>query len=123
VAFRIDSGNYLVARDQALAGEQSISVPYAIVNRDAWLVIRDGAEGEPGAIIGYTWLPAGINRDVLVELDSGWHAGAGAATLYAVLHQDDGEAQQFEFPEGPDTPLTRNQRIVMAPFTIGGEND
>jgi hypothetical protein len=123
VAFRIDSGNYLVARDQALAGEQSVSVPYAIVNRDAWLVIRDGTEGEPGAIIGYTWLPAGINRDVLVELDSGWHPGAGAATLYAVLHQDDGEVQQFEFPEGPDTPLTRNQRTVMAPFTIGGEND
>jgi hypothetical protein len=116
--FRIDSGNYLITRDQDLAGEQSVSVPYAVVNRDAWLVIREGAEGEPGDIIGLTWLPAGINRDVVVELESGWNPGSGEATLYAVLHQDDGEAQQFEFPEGPDTPLTRIQRVVMAPFTV-----
>jgi hypothetical protein len=116
-AFRIDSGNYLVTRDQALGGENTVAVPYVIANRNAWLVIRAGDEGEPGAIIGATWLPAGINRDVVVELDE-WRPPAGESTLYAVLHQDDGQPQAFEYPDGPDTPLTRNQRVVMAPFTV-----
>jgi hypothetical protein len=117
VSFRIDSGNYLVARDQPLGEEHSVTVPYAVVNRDAWLVIRAQENGEPGAILGVTWLPAGINRDVLVELDSSWQT-SGEAVLFAVLHQDDGETQQFEYPEGVDTPLTRNQRVVMAAFNV-----
>jgi hypothetical protein len=116
--FRVDSGNYLVARDQTLAEEKRVVVPYAVVNRNAWLVIRAEDEGEPGPILGTTWLPTGINRDVVVELDSEWRPAAGETTLYAVLHQDDGQPQQFEFPEGPDTPLMRNQRVVRAPFTV-----
>lgn len=120
--FSINVGNYLVTRDQHLnliAGSTTatVTVPLAVTYGESWIVIRaddDEETGEPGQIVGTSWLPAGINRDVLVEVD----AERATQTLYAVLHIDAGTPEQFDFPEGEDVALQRSRRIIRAPFRL-----
>jgi hypothetical protein len=40
--------------------------------------------------------------------------------LYVVLHIDTGPSQQFDFPDGVDTPLQRNRSIIQVPFSLNG---
>ncbi len=124
VPFRINPGNVLFTRDQILQpaedGRQAIvTVPLVLTDLDTWVVIRRDAEGQPGDIIGQTWLPAGINRQILISVDP----GQVTETLYAILHHDADSDQNFDYPEGGDQPLLRNRRIIQAPFTLlPGEN-
>jgi hypothetical protein len=114
--FRTDPGNYLGSRDQAVetAGDETaVSIPFAVTEVDAWAVVYTDDGGELGEIIGRTWLPAGVNRDVLVTIDPEQMTD----TLYAVLHWDAGTAQKFE-PGGADVPFKRNLRIIQSPFSI-----
>jgi hypothetical protein len=115
-SFRTDPGNYLGSRDQALqmeGNEAVVSIPFTVTEVDAWAVVYTDDGGELGEIIGRTWLPAGVNRNVLVTIDPEQATG----TLYAVLHWDAGTAQKFE-PGGADVPFQRNLRIIQSPFSI-----
>ena len=115
-SFRTDPGNYLATRDQALAvdGEDTaVTVPLVVAETAVWVVIHTDNEGELGNIIGQTWVPAGINREVVVPID----AAQITPTLYAVLHVDAGTLQEFE-PGGTDVPLQRNRAIIRSPFVI-----
>ena len=78
------------------------------------LHVRAEADGVPGAILGQTWVPAGVNRGVLVTIDP----GQVTETLYVTLHMDGGELELFEYPDGPDLPLQRNRTPVRAPFRV-----
>jgi len=114
--FRTDPGNYLTTRDQALAeagGDTAVTVPLVVVETAAWVVIHTDNDGELGDIIGQTWVPAGINRDVEVVID----AAQATPTLYAVLHLDAGALEEFE-PGGTDVPLQRNRAIIRSPFAL-----
>ena len=110
--FQTNLGNYLIAQDQELA-DQSVVIPFVVADVPTWLVIRSGAAPAEGDILGAVWLPAGINRDVVVELE----ADNIGKTLYAVLYIDLDEPEQFDFP-GEDAPLEQNGRIIQAPFEI-----
>ena len=116
--FRTNAGNYLVTRDQSLSrdGDSPLTViiPYVVTDVPTWVVVHAFAEGERGDILGVTPVPPGISRDVPVELSA---AQAGDA-FHAVLYQDAGTAGQFDFPNGPDTPLQRNRNLVYAPFNL-----
>lgn len=107
-------GNYLITSDQVLGEEPVVTVPLIIADLDTWLVIYADSEGARGEVIGQAWLPAGVNRDVPVEIDP----ELATETLYAVLHQDAGEPGQFDFPDGADVPLQRNRVVIEAPFTL-----
>ncbi len=104
-------GNYLIAQDQTLV-DQSVTVPLIVTDIPTWLVIRSGAVPDEGDILGTTWLPAGVNRDVVVELDE-----AVDGIVYAVLHTDLDEPEQFDFP-GDDVPLEHNRRVIQSPFEL-----
>ncbi len=108
-------GNYLITEDQTVAEDNSIIVPLVVTDLDAWVVIynRDEA-GEANEIIGQTWLPAGINRDVMVTLD----LELATKTVLAVLHQDFAPQEQFDFPDGLDNPLLRNFLPIQSEFTL-----
>jgi hypothetical protein len=109
-SFRTDTGNYLITRDQ-VAGT-TIAIPIVILEADSWLVIyNNDQQTEP---LGFTWLPAGINRNVSVEISS----GQAGEVLYAVLHTDNGTLQQFEYPGGNDLPLLRGRSPIQAPFLL-----
>lgn len=111
---RTTPGNYLITRDQALEDEAAVVVPLVITDLNTWLVIYADNEGEAGDIIGRVWLEAGVSRDVSVEIDP----ELATETLYAILHQDAGELEAFDFPGGGDVPLQRNRSIIQAPFTL-----
>ena len=116
VTFSTEPGNYFITADQTItdtASSVAITVPYAIVNVPAWLVIYASEEGQRGEMLGFTSLDPGVNRDLVVEVD-----GAQLTdTLYAVLHIDAGEVGEFEYP-GEDVPLQRNRQILQVPFQV-----
>ncbi len=114
---RTNPGNYIITRDQVLSAESEVTVPLVITDLDVWVVVYTDADGALGEIIGQTWLPAGVNRDTAVVID----ADSATDTLYAVLHQDVDEPEQFDFPDGLDTPLQRNRNVIQAPFHLTEE--
>lgn len=124
VPFRINPGNVLYTRDQVLqpdeGGNAIVIIPLVLADIDTWVVIRRDAEGTPGEIIGRAWLPAGVNRQVMVSLE----LEQVTDILYAVLHHDADSDQDFDYPDGGDQPLLRNRRVIQAPFTLlSGENN
>lgn len=109
---QINPGNYLFTRDQTLSDEDTFTVPLVVVDQNTWVVVRNEVEGEPGEVIGRTWVPTGINRDVVVRIDPEMIT----STLYAILHLDAGTPRTFDFPDGPDVPLQRNRDLIGSPF-------
>jgi hypothetical protein len=108
--FSTDTGNYLITRDQ-VAGT-AITVPITVIETDGWLVIYDNdQQTDP---LGFTWLAAGINRNVRVEISS----GQAGDMLYATLHTDNNTPQQFEYPDGSDLPVLRGRNPIQAPFLL-----
>ena len=118
ITFRTNAGNYLVTRDQPLGGEGdgpvTVTIPYVVTDVPTWVVVHAFAEGQRGDILGVSPATPGISRDVSVELS----AAEAGATFHAVLYQDAGTAGQFDFPNGPDTPLQRNRNVIHAPFNL-----
>ena len=114
ITIQTNGGNYLISRDQALSEENTLTVPLVVVDVDAWVVMYADIGGEPGEIIGMTWAPAGINRDVIVEVDPEMVTSA----MHVVLHLDAANNQEFDYPGGLDIPLQRNRSIINAPFTL-----
>ncbi len=116
--FSTVAGNYLISADQPLNvanGRATVSVPLVVVDLPVWVVIR--AELAPGALgdpVGYTYVEAGISRDIIIEID----AEAITPTLYAVLHIDRDEPQVFEFPDGRDFELQRRRAPLAVPFSV-----
>lgn len=92
-------------------GEVIISSVYA--PQPAWLVLYADDEGEPGEVLGHAALEEGENRDVSLSVDP----YRVTATLHAVLHQDEGELETFEFP-GADEPLEVDGERVSASFDV-----
>ncbi|MDX1412721.1 MAG: hypothetical protein R3293_00935 [Candidatus Promineifilaceae bacterium] len=112
---RTNPGNYLVTADQVLNEEKQVIIPLVVTDLDAWvaLYIDDGDEGFDD-ILGWTWLPAGVNRNVPVTLQGNPEDNK----LLAILHQDGGTSEEFDFPEGVDIPLRRNQQLIQSPITL-----
>jgi hypothetical protein len=106
-------GRYLIGRDQP-AGD-SVTIPVVVADIDTWVAVYDNEALEEATILGQTWVPAGLQHDVAVELDEPVSAGT---TLYATLHVASGTADSFNYPNGPDIPLRRNMALIQVPFTI-----
>jgi len=117
IAFRTDAGNYLITRDQPISEEDDVNISLIVVEEDAWIVIYNDEEGEPGEQLGLTWIPAGLHRDVSVTID----LEGITATLHAILHVDAGREKEFEYPDNPDVPFRRNSNVIDSPFTLLSE--
>jgi hypothetical protein len=119
VTFRTDSGNYLVTRDQSLTASNTITLPLVVVDHDAFAVIRIDDAGQAGEIWGLRWVPAGVNRDVTVELADGLETDI----LYAELYLDAVSDRRFDFPDGLDIAMQRNRAIIQAWFALWAPDD
>jgi hypothetical protein len=117
--FRTDAGNYLITRDQPLSSEDEVVVPLVVVDLEAWIVFYNDNAGEIGDMIGLSWLPAGVHRDVTVNIDP----DLATMTLHAVLHLDAGDQKEFEYPDGPDIRLRRNSKDIDSPFSLISDNE
>jgi hypothetical protein len=115
-SFQIDSGSYVVSVDQP-AGDE-VDVPLVVADTAVWLVIlqleEEAPDDQPGPVLGTLWLPAGIHRDLVVPVEG----AAAGTTLLAALHLDAGEAETFEYPDGPDVPLRHLGAYIRAPFVV-----
>jgi|GEM_PF-476340 hypothetical protein len=113
-SFRTDAGNYLITNDQPFSADNSVLVPLVVNEIPAWVVVQAEEDGAPGAVLGWTWIPAGVHRGIVIELDP----DQVTDTLYVALIQDAGVEQEFEYPDGLDIPLQRNRAPIVAPFLI-----
>lgn len=111
--FETDTGNYLITRNQPLGEGDTVEVPLVVSDLDTWVVIWSDEDGAPGEILGQTVVERGVRRNVQVDID----AGSATATLWAVLHQDNGILGEFEYP-GADEILLREREPIQAPFGV-----
>lgn len=115
--FQTNPGNYLVTQDQALdvtADAPAVLVPLVVVDAPSWLVILADNDGQAGEPIGFLSIPAGVSRDIQVPIDG----EQATATLYAALHMNAGDLQQFEYPDGVDAPFRYSGRLIQSPFAL-----
>jgi len=103
----------VTVEDQAIQNG-TVTIKSIVSDGAGWLVVHAQADGKPGAVLGYSLVNDGENGNVVVEIDE---AGA-TETLYAMLHSDAGEIGVFEFPEGPDGPVTVDGSVITPPFRI-----
>jgi plastocyanin len=94
----------------------TVTIAEVLSDGPGWLVIHAQADGNPGPILGYSPVADGTNADVMIEID----AAQATETLYAMLHTDGGELGAWEFPSGPDTPVTVGEQVVTPAFAITG---
>ena len=115
IAFRTDLGAAVVVRDQTLA-DGSVVVSMVVVPVNAWVAVHAAADdGQPAGMLGRTFVPAGINRNVVVSLDP----APENAPVVLVLYEDQGEAEVFD-ALGVDPLLTNaDNRLIRVPFVIG----
>ncbi len=93
----------------------TLTVSEAVIDQHGWLVIHADNGGAPGPVLGYTALPAGVNHNVVVELN----ADGLTDTVFPMLHYDTGEAGAYEFGqvEGADGPVKVGDAVVTGPMT------
>lgn len=90
-----------------------IIIQEVVSAKPGWLVIQTNDDGVPGPVIGYTKINAGNNSKVKVKIDK----SQATATLYAMIHEDDGTKEKFDFPEN-DLPLMYKMEMVAKVFRL-----
>lgn len=118
--FATDTGNYVLAMDQAIDYADSkarITVPLVVADVNVFAVVRADLEGLLGDVIGHVWLPAGISRDVVIEID----AEQATERLFLAMHIDRDQLKVLEYPDGRDFELQRRFAPVAAPFFVLAE--
>jgi plastocyanin len=106
----------LVADQEIVDG--TVTAAEVVSNGPGWLVIHADAGGSPGPILGYSPVASGLNSNVRVELD----LSAATSTVYAMLHTDAGTVGTWEFPEGPDLPVTVDGQVVSPAFELQAQS-
>ena len=110
------------AMDQAI-NENTVVINKVFAAKDGWIVIHnDDGSGQPviPAIVGKTWVEAGINENVVIELDEAETYTAGQK-LFPMLHIDSPEDMEYTFPEDGDAPEVfgfEESNIIVTAFTV-----
>lgn len=113
-AFRTDIGAHVFVQNQRLDENGDVRIAVVITPLDAWAALYSDNEGQPGELLGQTWVPAGISRDVAVSVDPNTAPGA----LHLVMYEDLGVSEEFEAPD-IDLPLANdNNRPIRVTFTL-----
>lgn len=115
-AFAQEATPSVTVSDQPLLNG-TVTVEKVVSIGPGWIVIHAQADGKPGPILGYSQVTDGENRDAMVDVD----ASAATDTLYAMLHVDAGQVGTWEFPGGPDSPVTVGEQVVtpVLPVSAG----
>lgn len=113
-AFRTDIGAHVFVSDQRQGDGETVSIDTIVSPVATWAAIYGDADGQPGELLGQTWVPAGVNRDVIVELEQ----ASDSETLHLVLYEDLGASEEFEVP-GVDIELRNDDnRPIRIPFKL-----
>lgn len=113
-AFRTDQGAHAIVRDQPLGPDDGVTVQLVVSPVDTWVAVHADSGGEPGLQLGRTFVPAGVNHDVVVGLAPAPDTGP----LYLLLYADRGEPRAFD-AQGVDPVLTGvDGRVIRVPFSL-----
>ncbi len=104
----------VTVNDQPIV-DGKVTIAEVVSDGPGWLVIHAQKDGKPGPVIGHSPVAAGVNSDVVVEID----VANATETLYAMLHTDAGEIGTYEFP-GPDAPVAVDGKVVTPAFQVTG---
>lgn len=107
-----ETGTGITVRDQQIE-DSRVVVDSVNAPENSWLVIHRDENGQPGEVIGYTDLSEGANSNVRVQVNS----QRVTNTLYAMLHKDEGELGEYEFPDG-DPPVVIDNRVSVNSFQV-----
>ncbi|WP_136716844.1 DUF7282 domain-containing protein [Halorientalis salina] len=86
-------GNHATAHPQTSANG-TVVVEQAFLTEPGYLVVRADDNGTPGRVLGHRALERGLHTGATVRIDqSEWDAIDGNATVWTVLHADDGDGE------------------------------
>ncbi len=105
---------YIDAPDQPLTDDGGISFPRVMTTEAGWLVIYAEGDGELGDILGVAPLSTGINDDITISIDP----MRATQTIIAMLHIDATPNDDFDFPDGSDTPLEYETAVIATPIQL-----
>lgn len=107
----IISAPSVTAENQAVS-ENMVVMSEVKAGVDGWIVIHeDDGEGNPGPVIGQTFVTAGVNTDV--EIDLGNATFAGGELLFPMLHIESPADGEYGFPDNGDVPEVFGQDVVV----------
>ena len=106
------------AVNQSLSQLNRVVVAEAVADAPGWVVIHDQSGGMLGAVLGHTGVPKGTSTAIAVDLSRNIVDGE---TLYAVLHDDDGQVGVFEYPGGDMPVMETGGGMVERSFTVSTE--
>ncbi len=95
-----------------------ITVAEVVASQDGWVALHEfGPNGQLviAPVAGLTAVKAGTNSNVQIRLDKVYQPGT---KLAAMLHIDAGAIGTYEFPNGPDVPVSVDGNVVMQEFTV-----
>jgi len=97
------------------AAASALRIDSAMFAKPGYVVIHEQKDGKPGPVIGHSNMyKPGTYNDISVTLDRQSILGE---TLYAMLHDDDGNSE-YVFP-GEDTPTVNDAGdVVVMPLDI-----
>lgn len=104
----------LEASDQDSDGTTLTVDTVSIDGSPGWVSVHADLDGAPGPIIGNAEIPEGESTDVEVTFDEPQESG----TYWPMLHVDAGEVGTYEFPDGPDVPVTADGEVVVVPIEL-----
>lgn len=102
----------VVVSDQSVRNGQ-VTVAEVYATAPSWLVIQTETNGIPGPVVGYAKIAKGPNANVSVKID----VQQSTPKLFAMIHEDDGKKDQFDFPDN-DMPFLYKGEMVSGLFTI-----
>lgn len=103
----------IIVFDQPLV-EGFITVEHVVSPDDGWLAVYQDDGGQPGLIIGYAAITAGINEQVPVDvIDS-----AITEPMYIVLHEDTNSGDDFDLPLNDPPFSVDNQALEPVQFGL-----
>jgi hypothetical protein len=109
-------GNHATAHAQTSANG-TVVVEQAFLTEPGYLVVRADDNGTPGRVLGHRSLRRGLHTGATVRIDqSEWDAIDGNATVWTVLHADDGDG---EFDPDDDDLLLRFDQPAGERVSLG----
>ncbi|ADR23624.1 hypothetical protein MATR_25200 [Marivirga tractuosa] len=101
----ITAGNQVVNENMVTIEEVNAAV-------DGWIVIHeDDGEGNPGTVLGQTFVEAGLNENVSVDL--GDATFAGGEMLFPMLHIESPADGEYGFPDNGDGPEVFGENVIV----------
>lgn len=102
------------AANQVLTDEGMVQIASVVAPEDGWLVLYARPDDELGEVLAFTAVATGLNQEITLTIDP----QQATPMLVAMLHQDSGEAGEFEFPDGADEPLEWESAMIATTFSL-----